>query len=69
MGYKNNTVYNVEMQKGKGKNLAKRSRYYQGSIDLDMISKGRDYNELQKSFVIFICIFDPFNKGRYFYIF
>jgi len=66
---KNNTVYNVEMQKGKRKNLAKRSRYYQGSIDLDMISKGRDYNELQKSFVIFICTFDPFNKGRHFYTF
>ena len=65
----NNTIYNVEMQKGKRKNLAKRSRYYQGSIDLDMISKGRDYNELQKSFVIFICTFDPFNKGRHFYTF
>ena len=65
----NNTIYNVEMQKGRRKNLAKRSRYYQGSIDLDMISKGTDYNQLQKSFVIFICTFDPFDKGRHVYTF
>ncbi|MGL4800039.1 MAG: Rpn family recombination-promoting nuclease/putative transposase [Cellulosilyticaceae bacterium] len=65
----NNTIYNVEMQKGKRKNLPKRSRYYQGSIDLDMISKGKDYKELQKSFVIFICTFDPFKRGRHLYTF
>ncbi|MGL5676684.1 MAG: Rpn family recombination-promoting nuclease/putative transposase [Cellulosilyticaceae bacterium] len=65
----NNTIYNVEMQKGKRKNLAKRSRYYQGNIDLDMIAKGKDYKELQKSFVIFICTFDPFKKGRHVYTF
>lgn len=33
----NGTIYNVEMQKGNNKNLAKRSRYYQGNIDLDLI--------------------------------
>lgn len=65
----NDTIYNVEMQKGKRKNLAKRSRYYQGSIDLDMISKGEDYNKLKKSFVIFICTFDPFDTGRHMYTF
>ena len=54
-----NTVYNVEMQKIKHKNLAKRSRYYQGNIDLDMIQRGEDYDKLHKSFVIFICTFDP----------
>ncbi|MEG0502110.1 MAG: Rpn family recombination-promoting nuclease/putative transposase [Cellulosilyticaceae bacterium] len=64
-----NTIYNIEMQKGKRKNLAKRSRYYQGSIDLDLITKGEDYKELQKSFVIFICTFDPFDKGRHLYTF
>ena len=63
------TVYNVEMQRGDYKNLAKRSRYYQGNIDLDLISKGQDYRELKKSFVIFICTFDPFNKGRHIYTF
>lgn len=64
-----NTVYNVEMQKSKNKNLAKRSRYYQGNIDLDFIQKGEDYSKLYKSFVIFICTFDPFNQGRHLYTF
>lgn len=65
----NHTVYNIEMQKGKHRNLPKRSRYYQGNIDLDLISKGEDYNELKKSFVVFICTFDPFGKGRHKYTF
>ena len=65
----NGTVYNVEMQKGDYKNLAKRSRYYQGNIDLDLISKGEDYKKLKKSYVIFICTFDPFGKGRHIYTF
>lgn len=63
------TVYNVEMQQGKNVNLAKRSRYYQGNIDLDKISKGDDYLTLNKSYVIFICTFDPFGKGRHRYTF
>jgi hypothetical protein len=40
------------MQRGKHKNLPKRLRYYQGSIDLDLISKGEDYRELTKSYII-----------------
>ena len=44
-----NTVYNVEMQRGKHKNLPKRLRYYQGNIDLDLINKGEDYRKLAKS--------------------
>ena len=64
-----NTIYNVEMQRGKYKNLPKRLRYYQGSIDLDLISKGEDYRKLAKSYIIFICTFDLFNKGRHKYTF
>ena len=65
----NNTVYNVEMQKGKHKNIPKRLRYYQGNIDLDLINKGDDYRKLSKSYIIFICTFDLFNKGRHRYTF
>ncbi|WP_459482475.1 Rpn family recombination-promoting nuclease/putative transposase [Clostridium saccharoperbutylacetonicum] len=65
----NNTIYNVEMQRGKHKNLPKRLRYYQGSIDLDLISKGEDYRKLAKSYIIFICTFDLFNEGRHKYTF
>ena len=65
----NNTVYNVEMQRGKHKNIPKRLRYYQGNIDLDLINKGEDYRKLAKSYIIFICTFDLFNKGRHKYTF
>jgi predicted transposase/invertase (TIGR01784 family) len=63
------TVYNCEIQRSNKKNLPKRSRYYQGNIDLDLISRGEPYVSLKKSFVIFICTFDPFSEQRYRYTF
>lgn len=63
------TVFCCEMQTGKKRELPKRTRYYQGSIDLDLIAKGENYTNLKKSYVIFICTFDPFNKKRYYYTF
>ena len=65
----NNTIYNVEMQRGSHKNLPKRLRYYQGNIDLDSISKGEKYESLVMSYIIFICTFDLFKKGRHKYTF
>ncbi len=65
------TVYNAEMQQssnGKGY-LPNRSRYYQGMIDSDLIERGVPYTELKKSYIIFICTFDPFGKGYYQYSF
>ena len=63
------TVYNVEIQTTDKKNLPKRTRYYQGMIDLHILDKGEDYKALRRSFVIFICTFDPFDKGRWIYTF
>ncbi|MCM1273028.1 MAG: Rpn family recombination-promoting nuclease/putative transposase, partial [Clostridium sp.] len=51
------------------KNLPKRSRYYQGMIDLNILEKGENYQDLKRSFVIFICTFDLFGKGRHIYTF
>ncbi len=56
-------IYNIEMQVVNKKDLAKRSRYYQGMIDLNVIEKGEHYKNLKDSYVIFICTFDPFEKG------
>lgn len=61
------TVYDVEMQTGRNRNLPKRSRYYSGLIDLNILAKGEDYNQLKKSLVIFICTFDPFGHDEYLY--
>ena len=63
------TVYNVEIQTSDKKHLPKRTRYYQGVIDLHILEKGEDYTALQRSFVIFICTYDPFSRGRWVYTF
>ncbi len=63
------TVYDCEMQTTDSKNLPKRSRYYQGMIDLNLIERGADYNELKKSYIIFICPFDCFGEGLHRYTF
>ena len=63
------TVYDVEIQTTEKKHLPKRTRYYQGVIDLHILEKGEDYTALRKSFVIFICTYDPFGKGRWVYTF
>lgn len=63
------TVYNIEIQTTSNRNLPKRTRYYAGMIDLNAIEKGADYSELPQSFVIFICTFDAFGKGRWRYTF
>ena len=64
-----NVVYDCEMQTSNGVNLPKRSRYYQGMIDLNLIERGEDYSKLKKSYVIFICTFDVFEKGLHKYTF
>lgn len=64
-----NTVYNIEMQTTKPDNLPKRTRYYQGMIDLNILNKGEDYNKLKQSFIVFICAFDAFDRGRHLYTF
>ena len=63
------TVYDVEIQTEAKKGQPKRTRYYQGMIDLHILERGEDYTALKKSFVIFICTYDPFGKGRWVYTF
>ena len=63
------TVYNIEMQNTRPDSISKRTRYYQGMIDLNLLRKGAKYAELKKSLVIFVCTFDPFAIGRHVYTF
>lgn len=64
-------VFDIEMQCTDGHDdaLAKRTRYYQGSIDMDLLEKGHMYEELKPTFIIFICTFDPFHQGLPIYTF
>jgi predicted transposase/invertase (TIGR01784 family) len=67
-------VYDAEMQNLNHKpvewyHLPRRSRYYQGAIDIDYMDKGNSYKRLPESNVMFICTFDPFKKGLSSYTF
>ena len=64
-----NTVYDIEMQKVNTRELPKRSRYYQGMMDLQLIDSGQPYKKLNQSYVIFICLEDVFGKNRHIYTF
>ena len=61
-------IYDTEMQNLNKKSvnwhaLPKRSRFYQGLIDIDHIDKSGTYKTLPDSNVVFICTFDPFGYG------
>ena len=64
-----NKVINVEMQTANHGDLAQRARYYQAAADIDTTPKGSKYRDLKQNYVIFICCFDPFNRGRPIYRF
>ena len=59
----------MEVQTSDKKNLPRRMRYYQSTIDISILKQGVDYKELKASYVIFICNYDEFERGRYVYTF
>ena len=62
-------VINVEMQTSNHGDLPHRARYYQAAADIDTTPKGSEYSDLKQNYVIFICTFDPFHRGKPFYTF
>lgn len=72
----NNTHYNLEMQvrnllikQTKDPIIAKRTRYYQSILDVNMLQKGQDFDALPPSFIIFICPYDAFKDKQRIYTF
>ena len=65
----NGKFYDVEMQVSNEKNIPKRMRFYQAAIDISFLDKGNFYNDLNDSFIIFICLFDIIGKNRPVYTF
>lgn len=61
--------YNLEMENKNRGNLPKRVRYHQAEMDVTSLKPGENFNDLQPSYVIFICRFDPFGDGLYQYTF
>jgi predicted transposase/invertase (TIGR01784 family) len=62
-------TFDVEMQTTHKTNLPKRARYYQSIMTVDSLQRGSDYNQLNDSFVIFLCLHDPFGKNLPIYSF
>ena len=64
-----NRIFDLEIQTTLKANLPKRSRYYQSIIDVDNLSRGENYSRLKDSYVIFLCLDDPFGKSLPVYFF
>ena len=64
-------IIDVEMQMANTGNLPKRTRAYHAMITGSEMDAGKmnNYNDIHKAFVIFICMFDLFKKGRHIYTF
>lgn len=59
----NSTIYRDTDEETVVRELPLRTRYYQSIAGMDMLRRGMHYNELRRSYVIFICTFDPFKEG------
>lgn len=57
-------VFDVEMQIAPDPTLGRRMRYYQASIDQACLERGEHYDLLPESFIVFICDFDAYGRGR-----
>lgn len=63
------TIYDIEMQQKSARDvrpadireLLRRTRYYQSSLDARYLKPGSDFKQLPESKIVFICTFDPFN--------
>ena len=66
--------FDVEMQKERLDDVFKRPRAYQTVItyrglEQGTLKKSGNYKDLPDAYVVFICNFDPFKKGRHIYSF
>ena len=59
----------VETQLADTKELPRRSRYYQGMIDMNLLDKSVAYRYLNDTYIIFICPFDLYGMGLHKYTF
>ena len=70
----NRKIFDCEVQTSDKRDLPRRTRAYHIAIGLDALDKksakkSGSYDDLPDVFVIFICTFDPFGKGRHIYSF
>ena len=63
------TLYDIEMQTSYHKFIGKRIRYYDSVMTINSLESGKQYEKLPNSYIIFICLYDPFGMGRAVYEF
>ena len=68
------SIFDIEAQNRKLKDLYRRPRAYHIAVGYDALNKkslkkSGSYEDLPNTYVIFICTFDLFNKGRHIYTF
>ena len=63
------TIYSIKMLCCGDEELLRKTRYFQCNIDSSIIIPGKESTKLKKSYIIFICTFDPFSDGRHLYTF
>lgn len=63
--------FDIEVQTSVAKKLSllKRARYYQSLMDVDSVFAGEDYRKLNETYVLFLCIGDPFGYKKPVYTF
>lgn len=59
----NGRLFDVEMQVTNRSVLPMRLRGYQSILDAGFLMHGEDYDDLRESYIIFICLEDPFKCG------
>ena len=56
-------VFDLEMQVVRERFLGKRMRYYQSALDASALGRGEHHRHLPESFILFVCLSDPFDLG------
>ena len=57
-------IIDIEMQTVIKKDEGLRMRYYQSMMDIDHLNRGESFKELKESYVVFICLDDPFGEEK-----
>lgn len=56
-------IFDLEIQTGNYEDLLLRARYYQSGSDVNTTKRKTQYKNLKETFILFICLEDPFGAG------
>lgn len=56
-------IFDIEIQTGDYDDLLLRARYYQGASDVATTKRRTMFRKLKESYILFVCVDDPFGAG------